>query len=286
MAFLKATRKQAKLRIALDGPSGSGKTMTALKLAKALGGRIAVIDTEHESASLYTNVVDFDTNNLTEFSLKNYIDAIAEAAAAGYENLVIDSLSHAWQGKGGALEQVDKAGGSKFNNGWKTVTPLYNQLIESILGYPGNIIVTMRSKMAYEVENVPGRGAVPKKIGMQPIIREGSEYEFAVVLDLDREGNASVSKTRCQGAVFIVGETFDRKELDTTRVIKLKQWLSDGAPIAPVDEVSLAIRMAATRQGLEILVPRLQALPETDRNSLRDLYIQRVNELSETVAAQ
>lgn len=280
MAFVKATRKRAKLRVALDGPSGSGKTMTALKLAQALGGKIAVIDTEHGSASLYSDTVPFDTQELEEFSLRNYIDAIANARAEAYPNLIIDSLSHAWQGKGGALEQVDRMGGSKFNNGWKTVTPLYNQLIESILSYPGNVIATMRSKMAYEVVQVAGKGAVPQKLGMAPIIREGSEYEFTFVLDLTREGMVTVGKTRCQGAVFSVDEQFTREELMGSRLAKLMKWLDEGAQPSPVDVFREAVRGAVTLDQLQALVEQIKTLSEADQAAVAPFYLAKRNELT------
>jgi hypothetical protein len=247
-------------------------------LATALGGTTALIDTEHESASLYADKFPFDTKQLTEFSLRTYIDSIAEAATAGYANLIIDSLSHAWTGKGGALEQVDRGGGNRFTNGWKAVTPLYNQLIESILSYPGNIIATMRSKMAYEVEIIQGK-SVPKKLGMAPVIREGSEYEFTFVLDLNNEGNVTVAKTRCMGAVFTVGEVFGRTELTSLRLIKLQQWMSSGAALGAKDELREAIRMAGSDIALTTLIPRLKALSETEREELRPLYEQRKAEL-------
>jgi DNA polymerase III delta prime subunit len=283
MAFSKAIRRQAKVRIALDGPSGSGKTMSALLLAKALGGTTALIDSEHGSASLYANVTEFDVMELTEFSLRTYIDAIGDAAQNGYKNLVIDSLSHAWQGKGGALEQVDRAGGSKFSNGWKTVTPLYNQLIESILSYPGNVIATMRSKMAYEVVQVAGKGAVPQKLGMAPIIREGSEYEFTFVLDMAHDGNVTVSKTRCQGAVFTVGEGFPREEL-LSRMPKLQKWLGEGAVLTEKDELREAIRLSASDEALGTLLPRLAALTEAERDELRPLFVAKKEQFAQEVA--
>lgn len=284
MAFHKATRKQAKLRMAFDGPSGSGKTLTALKVAQKLGGSIALIDTEHGSASLYSNVVPFDTNELFEFSLRNYIDAIAEAAAAGYKNLIVDSLSHAWQGKGGALEQVDKAGGNKFTNGWKAVTPLYNQLIESILSYPGNLIATLRTKTAYEVVKNERGQAIPQKVGMAPVIREGSEYEFSFVLNLTREGTATVSKTRCQGAVFTVDEVLSREEICGKRVERLMAWLAEGASMSPVDTMREAIRLAASAEQLAALIPQLKTLTEPERRELSPLYTQKKSELAQEIA--
>ena len=106
--FKRAVKSQAKARIGLIGPSGSGKTYTALLLAQTMGQRIAVIDTEHGSASKYADEFQFDTLELANFHPQNYIDGIKAAGQAGYDVIIIDSLSHAWAGSGGALELADK----------------------------------------------------------------------------------------------------------------------------------------------------------------------------------
>ncbi len=204
--FHKATRKRIRLREALLGPSGSGKTYTALdhatRLASHFGLKIAVIDTEHGSASKYADRFSFDVVELSLFAVENYIDAINEAAEAGYGILIIDSLSHAWSGPGGLLEFVDKtARKMKSPNpyaAWGEATPKQHQLIETMLTYPGHLIVTMRTKMEYVQEKDPHSGkTVVRKVGMQPVQRDGLEYEFDIVGDIDQDHDLLVSKTRC-----------------------------------------------------------------------------------------
>lgn len=105
-SFRPAVRRKTKLRMAFCGPAGSGKTYTALRQAFALaahcGGRVAVIDTEHGSASKYQGESpdgipwEFDVRELTDFSPTAYTEAIVEAGRLGYAVLVVDSLSHAW----------------------------------------------------------------------------------------------------------------------------------------------------------------------------------------------
>jgi hypothetical protein len=110
MQFTKATRKKSKLRIALSGPSGAGKTMGALLIAKGIGGKIAVIDTERGSASMYAHITDYDTLEMTPpFSPERFVEAINTAEAAGYDIVIIDSMTHEWNGTGGVLEIVDLA---------------------------------------------------------------------------------------------------------------------------------------------------------------------------------
>lgn len=199
--FQKATKQQMKARVAISGPAGSGKTTNALQFAKALVkslDKVAVIDTERGSASLYADRFSgFATLDFTPpYDPRLLCDAIDAAAASGFECLVIDSLSHFWSGEGGVLEQVDKAGSNKFTNGWGTLTPVQNRMVEKILAYPGHVIVTLRSKTAYAVDSSGGK-AIPRKVGQAPIQRDGLEYEFTLVLDLDRDHSVGISKTRC-----------------------------------------------------------------------------------------
>ena len=227
-AFKKATKTQTFLRLALCGASGSGKTFTALTIAKALSDRVAVIDTERGSASKYAgDVADFDTLELGDFAPKKYVDALRDAAKEGYPVVVIDSLSHAWIGRGGLLDQADARGG-KFD-AWRHLTPQHNELVDAILAYPGHVLVTMRTKTEYVVEKDEKTGKMaPRKIGLAPVQKDGMEYEFDVVGYLDGDNTLRIEKSRCQplnGAMI----RKPGRELATT----LRDWLSDGAPGAP-----------------------------------------------------
>jgi hypothetical protein len=237
--FRKATKSQSRLRLALVGPSGSGKTFSALAIAAGLGGRIAVIDTEHGSASKYASDFDFDTVHLASYDPRVYIETIKAAEAEGYDILVIDSLSHAWTGKGGALELVDsEAKKTKSNNtfaAWRNVTPIHNALVEAMIQSRCHIIATMRSKVDYVLEPDSSTGKLtPKKVGMAPIQREGMDYEFDVVGDLTLDHDFIISKTRCRA---LDGQVINKPggQLAAT----LKAWLTDGATAAgaPAAEV-------------------------------------------------
>lgn len=248
-SFKKATRSQAKARIALMGTAGSGKTYTALRLAHVLaqGGKVAVFDTERGSASKYADdenpdggLFTFDViDDMKDFAPQQYMQAIVEAEKAGYSVLVFDSLSHAWAGPGGVLEFVDartQAGKSQFSNGWKDGTPLQNQMIERILTAKLHIIATLRTKTEYVVEVVNGKSQ-PRKVGMQPVQRQGLEYEFDVILDMD-DGVATVGKTRCKALK-------DKRYVNPGKDLgdALVAWLSTGGPEverAPMQETAPA----------------------------------------------
>jgi hypothetical protein len=202
-SFKKAARKANFIRLALCGASGSGKTFSALMLARGLvgNGKIAVIDTERASSNLYSDLAEFDTADLEKpYTPKRYIGMLDIAAQSGYSVVIVDSLSHAWVGAGGVLDMHDTAtrAQSKGNSfmAWRDVTPEHNALIDAMLACPFHLIVTMRSKTAYEMDNEGGKNK-PRKIGLAPVQREGMDYEFTTVFDLSLEGNiASVSKDR------------------------------------------------------------------------------------------
>jgi hypothetical protein len=226
--FQKATRKQSRLRLALVGPSGSGKTYSSLAIATGLGSRIAVIDTERGSASKYAGIFTFDTLQLETFHPQRYIDAIREAERASYDILVIDSLSHAWVGKDGALELVDAtARRSRTGNSflaWRDVTPLHNALIDAILRSRCHVITTMRTKTEYLVDKDQNGRSVPRKIGLAPVQRDGVEYEMDIVGDLDLENVMTVTKSRCpalsRNVIRRPGAEFGKR---------LGEWMSDTA---------------------------------------------------------
>lgn len=231
VAFQKATKKQSRLRMAIDGPSGSGKTYTALTFAQALanGGRVAVIDTERGSASKYADLWAFDVLELETYDPRQYVEGIEAAEAAGYDVLVIDSLSHAWEGARGVLElhddatKRDRAGNSY--TAWKDVTPIHRKMVDAILQSRCHIIATMRSKTEYVLVTDDRGKTAPKKVGMAPVQRQGMEYEFDVVADMDIDHNLVVSKSRCPAVADAVVNKPTAAWFAT-----LAAWLKDGAP--------------------------------------------------------
>jgi len=237
IGFRKAERRKAKLRLGLVGPSGSGKTYSALLVAKGLGGKVALIDTENGSGELYAHLTDYDVCTLEPpYTPQKYITAIQEAEKAGYDVLIIDSLSHAWAGAGGILDQVDqrKGRGNDFA-AWRDMTPQHNKLVDSMLQSRCHVIATMRTKTAYDMEKDERGKIKPVKIGLAPVQREGMDYEFTLVLELDQQRHlAQASKDRTSlfdGQVFAVTE----KTGET-----LRSWLESGEdlPTPPKKETA------------------------------------------------
>jgi len=196
----KAQRRKAKLRLALIGPSGSGKTMSALKLAFGIGGKVGIIDTENGSADLYASLGDYDVITLEKpYTVGKYREAITAFENGGYDTIIVDSLSHAWAGAGGLLDkqgQIANRPGTNSYAAWREVTPDHNALVEALLSSRCHIIVTMRVKTEYVLETNDRGKQAPRKVGLAPVQRDGVEYEFTVVMDIDIDHKAAASKDR------------------------------------------------------------------------------------------
>ncbi|MFJ1296895.1 AAA family ATPase, partial [Acinetobacter baumannii] len=215
--------KKAKLKLNLNGASGSGKTYSALVLASSLGKKIAVIDTENESASLYANEFNFDTLPLKPpYSPERFAGAIHAAYNMGYEVLIIDSASHEWIGTGGCLEINDEAAKRFKGNtwsAWSETTPRHRKFIDAILQTDMHIITTTRAK----TETVQGEKGKVIKLGMKAEQREGYEYELTVSLDMLHENKFAIP-TKDRTKLFNpTGEVITKETGE-----KLIAWLNDG----------------------------------------------------------
>lgn len=261
MAFTKAQRKNSKLRLALAAPSGAGKTWTALQIFKLWGLVIGLLDSERNSALKYARVEgtaegpgnwDFAHENLEKKSPIEYATKIAEAADEGFTGLIVDSYSHSWMT---ALEQIDAGGG--WTKAGKNVSPRVAKLVDSILSYPGHVIATMRSKTHHDVDKDDRGKVTVKKMGMAPVVRDGTEFEFDIWMDLDRDGTLTVSKSRCPA--IPVGEVYTREDIPAI-VEKLKVWLDTGTEETVRDKLIARLGLVHTEEDFKKLVKRCQEL--------------------------
>ena len=230
-----AQRKQAKLRLMATSPSGGGKTFGALLLAEGLGGKIVLIDTERKSADKYQGregmppfrVIEFDP----PFAPEAYIEAIDEAEADGADVIIIDSTSHEWDGPGGCLELVDEIARAKFRgntwSAWSELTPRHRKFIDRMLSSKCHIIATARSKTETAQVEDGGRKKVVK-LGMKSIARDGTEFEFDVVLDIVHDGHFAVASKDRTG---VFGGDPKPITVDTGR--RLAEWLAGGHAVEP-----------------------------------------------------
>ena len=234
MELKKASRKKVKLKLGLSAISGGGKTYSALLLAKGLvtdWDKIAVIDTENGSASLYSHLGDFNTIELLPpYTPERYIEAINTCVTAGIECIIIDSITHEWDGKGGILEIHSQMTGNSFTN-WSSLTPRHQRFIDEILNTNCHFITTVRRKQEYElVKNDKGK-VEPTKVGLKEVTREGFEYELTVNFNLDEKHYCSVSKDR----TGLFKDEFPFIITEQTGIL-IKDWCETG-----IDVVQIAI---------------------------------------------
>lgn len=282
--FIKAERSNCKIKMAIQGPSGSGKTYSSLLMAFGLTknwNKIAVLDTENGSANLYSHLGNYSVLNLSApYTPEEYIDAIETAVKQGFECLIIDSLSTEWNGQGGILDIHGNIPGNSFT-AWSKVTPRHNAFVQAILQSNIHIIGTMRSKTDYVLSEKNGK-QVPEKVGMKPIQREDSEYEFTVVFELNQKHQANVGKDR-------TGLFSKRPELYLTAEVgdEIKQWCNvNNEPVIEtkpsievvIEQQDVFIEQINNCQTVEELGRLFNANPNNQRK-YRSYFSQRKNEI-------
>lgn len=238
-----AQRKRAKIKMGLQGPSGSGKTYSALLVAYGLcnnWSKIAVVDTENHSAELYAHLGNYNVLNLTApFSPEKYIQAIEVCENAGMEVVVLDSVTHEWEN---LLSHHASLQGNSFTN-WGKITPRHNDFVQKILQSACHVICTVRTKQDYVLSEKNGK-MIPEKVGLKSVQRDGLEYEFTLVFDLDIKNNATASKDRT-GLFF--GKPEQKLSTGTGNIIS--EWCNSGAETT-ADDVSAMINECRTVQEL------------------------------------
>jgi hypothetical protein len=254
-----AARESILLRAGLCGPTGSGKTKTGLilgtRMVERLGvGPLFVIDSENKSALRYAysprsrQGYRFKHVPMPEddYSPAAYMAALDYCESQGAGVILIDSLSHAWNGINGVLEQVDQVtdrsrSKSSFSEGWKTMTPVHNRLIQRMLGSSAHILFTLRAKVDWVVQENERGKKEPVKVGLAPIQREGVDYEPDLFFDMTVPDNALiVSKSRCDR--IAPGEVIRRPGVEFADVII--EWIEDSDPPSGARTLGEAVNQA------------------------------------------
>jgi hypothetical protein len=269
----KANRKKSKIRLALQGPSGAGKTYSALLVAFGLcndWSRIAVVDTESNSADLYSHLGSFNVLNLSEpFTPEKYIEAIKLCENSGCEVIIIDSISHEWEGLGGILDSHSKIAGNSFVN-WAKVTPRHNAFIQAMLQSSCHVLATIRTKHDYVISQKDGK-AVPEKIGLKAIQRDNVEFEFTVVFDLDMKNNASATKDRSR---LFFGKPEQKLSAETGKQILV--WCNEGTDSdQEINDILAKVQAAST---VDELIALYKANPIYQQKLLSE-FTKRRNDL-------
>lgn len=266
MAFQKVTRMKSKLRLALAGASGTGKTLSALYLAYGITGdwgKIALIDTEHGRAKFYANRSDLNTGEflyqemVAPYSPEKYKQMVAEGAQAVGEDgvVIVDSFSHAWDNEGGVLDIKSRIAQQANRNdytAWNEAGQIQNNLVNSILSANCHTIITLRTKMAYAMEENDRGKIMPVKIGLAPVQRENVEYEFDISMNIDSNHMASISKdtTFLDGWYGIITPELGEQ---------LRDWLNNGAEPERCEDCKAVILATGGKTVAEITDGTLKA---------------------------
>lgn len=273
MELKRASRTQVKIKMLIAGPSGSGKTYSALLMASGMvpWEKIAVIDTERGSADLYSDLGPYNTLTLeAPFTPERYIEAIETCVKNGMEFIIIDSITHEWDGVGGILQIHESMTGNSYTN-WNKLTPRHSKFIDAILQSPVHIITTARSKQDYILTEKNGK-QVPEKVGMKNITREGFDYEVTLAFELDMKHNATAAKDRTK--LFI--DKFNGPVTPDTGKILLA-WCNSGTePVrSKFDDYKDSINNAKTVDDLVKISNALmseKSLSDYQMENLRKLY--------------
>jgi hypothetical protein len=264
MQLQKATRKKVKLRLGLSAVSGGGKTYSALLLAYGLVGdwsKIAVIDTENNSASLYSHLGEYNALELSApYTPERYIQAIKACEDAGMECIIIDSITHEWDGKGGILEIHSSMTGNSFTN-WSSITPRHQKFIDAILQSSCHVITTVRRKTEYEMIKDGSKTKV-EKAGLKEVTREGFEYELTVNFNLDEKHNCTASKDRTG---LFMDKPFFTITSETGKLIK--EWCESGVDVkvAQSNQEALNLSTIEAMTDIEVLKAYWKALPAHEK---------------------
>lgn len=270
-----SSKKQVKIKLALQGCSGSGKTYSALLLAYGLTNdwtKVAVIDSEGMSADLYSHLGNYNVLTLEEdFAPETYIQAVEICEKAGMQVIIIDSISQCWDN---LLEYHANLQGNSFTN-WQKITPRLNALMQKFLQSDSHIICTMRCKQDYVLNEKNGK-MVPEKVGLKAIMRDGIDYEFTIVFDLSLKHLATASKDRT--SLFMDKPDFIITS-DTGRTIL--QWCNNDSSLN-LQKLKVAIQECTNIENLRALY---RMNPQYNKLLNKD-FIQRKNELLENQSKQ
>lgn len=270
MKIRKAQRRKSKLKLGIQGPAGSGKTYSSLLLAKGListWDKVCIIDTENGSADLYDNLGNYLVLPLQPpYTPERFVHAITAAENSKAECLIIDSFSMCWEY---LVHYHAKLTGNSFTN-WSKIMPRYKALLAKILSSDCHIIVTLRTKQDYILtQNAAGKLA-PKKVGLKSIAKDGTDYEWTILFEIDINHTAIASKDRT--GLFNIDQAIKLSEATGSMIA---QWCDKGIDL---DRIKSLITNAESIEVLNQLYTEYNDL----FHELQSEFITRKTELTIT----
>lgn len=196
MKIEKPSLENARLLTAFIGETRKGKTLSALRFMRGLigpKGKLGFIDTEEKRAGVYARDHDFDVINIAApFTPETYIEALRTFEDAGYDGVVIDSISHEWEGKGGILQIVDSSDVKNEFTRWKEPKKRHRKFVQDLLRSRMHIAACFRAKEKFSLQKNEQGKLVPVSRGLQVLQDENLPYEFMVQVTMLGDGFATV----------------------------------------------------------------------------------------------
>lgn len=269
--FKKVQREGARLVIGLAGVSGSGKTFTALQLAYGLAKRnadkIFFVDSENRRGSLYADSLPqpFNIGDLNApFSPARYIEAIKAASDAGAEVLIIDSISHAWEGMGGAQDIANNTNSRMAN--WKLAKAEWKKMMDAILQSPCHVILCIRAREKTDFTNP----REPKQLGLQPIIEANAPFEMTASFMMHDMGKRQdILKLPSELSAIFTGNGY----IGQDHGVKLRSWVDGAKQLDPAVEHHRGLINMSTEGGMDSLKAQWATTPAEIQKALGKAFL-------------
>lgn len=280
-----AHREGARLVLGLGGISGGGKTFTALQLAWGLANynskKVGFICTENRRGRLYADSLKDAHGNIHRFligdlvppfSPARYIEAINAFVAAGVEVLVIDSVSHEWNGIGGCEDIAnapDSQGKQPKNPRWNTAKLEHKKFMNAMLQSPLHVIVCMRAQPKVKLENQNGKTVYVDQ-GILPIQEKSFTFELTASMML-WNGGKQRDVLKCPdelSAIFGRAGEMTEGYLTPEAGKMLRQWVDGGGQVDPEVQHAWDNLLMTCEQGMTALQAAWKALPAKIRNAI------------------
>lgn len=294
-----ARREKMKAAIAFIGGSGSGKTLGMLLIAygmmkeaypdleeEKIFQKIGVVDTEHKRSQIYADMTIADIrihpfyhiDLQAPYSQQRYDEAIVTLKKAGCDVVIVDSLSHAWEGTGGFLD-IQQQNGGNFQ-AWAKVKPHIQAFIKSLTENDVHVLSSMRTKQDYQVERGETGKLEIKKLGLKPIQKDDLEYEFLIVWQLDQDHIARTTKDN--------SGMFENQPSKITPEFgsKLYKWLEKGVDVkaeelakknALVDEIK---KLRSDHEEVDVLIKEFEFKGRCEVPNMKLNWLERANQLA------
>jgi DNA polymerase III delta prime subunit len=277
--FRPAVRQGVKALTLFYGPSGSGKTYSAIQFTRGLvgpNGRIAFLDTEAGRGSHYAHLTGYDIMDLAPpFTPARYLEAIEAAEDAGYDALIIDSISHGWEGEGGVLEQAERI---ELNSGraglhcWAKPKAQHKKLINRLLRSRLHLIFCARAReKPKQVKDSRGKTEIVSE-GFEPIVEKN--FPFEMLLSVGFSDTAPgvpdlALKKKIPGELagaFPQGSTVGLRAGEF-----VSTWLDGGAPVDHAFRAAAEKGREAARGGKASLTAWWRDLDPSERKALEGM---------------